>query len=92
LESTGRQIIGLAAAFASATSAQEFEVASIKRNATNEPGRYIPPAIRPGQFTAISMSIRMFTALQEQLGLKLQPTTVQGQVLVVEHIERPFEN
>jgi uncharacterized protein (TIGR03435 family) len=38
------------------------------------------------------MSIRMFTALQEQLGLKLQPTTVQGQVLVVEHIERPFEN
>jgi len=34
----------------------------------------------------------IFTAFQEQLGLKLEPTTMQGQVLVIDHIERPAEN
>ena len=34
----------------------------------------------------------LFTAVQEQLGLKLETTTVQGQVLVIDHIERPTEN
>ena len=31
----------------------------------------------------------LLTALQEQLGLKLQPATIDGQVLVIDHIERP---
>jgi len=34
----------------------------------------------------------VFTAIQEQLGLKLEPTTVGAQVLVIDHIERPAEN
>ena len=34
----------------------------------------------------------LFTAVQEQLGLKLESATVQGQVLVIDHIERPTEN
>jgi uncharacterized protein (TIGR03435 family) len=34
----------------------------------------------------------LFTALQEQLGLKLEPATTQGQILVLDHIERPTEN
>ena len=34
----------------------------------------------------------LFTAIQEQLGLKLEPTVIQGQVLVIDHIERPTEN
>jgi uncharacterized protein (TIGR03435 family) len=34
----------------------------------------------------------MFTALREQLGLKLEPVRAQAQVLVIDHIERPTEN
>jgi uncharacterized protein (TIGR03435 family) len=34
----------------------------------------------------------VFTAIQEQLGFKLEPTTVAAQVLVIDHIERPSEN
>ena len=34
----------------------------------------------------------LFTAIEEQLGLKLVPTKEPGQVLVIDHIERPSEN
>jgi uncharacterized protein (TIGR03435 family) len=34
----------------------------------------------------------LFTAVQEQLGLKLEAATVQTQVLVIDHLERPTEN
>ncbi len=34
----------------------------------------------------------VFTALREQLGLKLESTMVDAQVLVIDHIERPSEN
>jgi uncharacterized protein (TIGR03435 family) len=34
----------------------------------------------------------LFAALQEQLGLKLEPKTANVQVLVIDHIERPTEN
>lgn len=31
----------------------------------------------------------VFTAVQEQLGLKLEPSSVQGRILVIDTIERP---
>jgi uncharacterized protein (TIGR03435 family) len=34
----------------------------------------------------------LFTALQEQLGLKLEPQKTQAQVLVIDHVEQPSEN
>jgi uncharacterized protein (TIGR03435 family) len=34
----------------------------------------------------------LFTAMQEQLGLKLQATKAKADVIVVDHVERPSAN
>jgi uncharacterized protein (TIGR03435 family) len=34
----------------------------------------------------------MFTALLEQLGLKLEPRKLPVEFIVIDHIERPSEN
>jgi uncharacterized protein (TIGR03435 family) len=41
---------------------------------------------------AVSEFPSLFTAIREQLGLKLEPTTAAIDVLVIDHAERPSEN
>jgi uncharacterized protein (TIGR03435 family) len=44
---------------------------------------------RPDTAPAPDAPPSVFTALEEQLGLKLEPSQTQAQVLVIDHIERP---
>jgi uncharacterized protein (TIGR03435 family) len=34
----------------------------------------------------------LFTAIQEQLGLRLEPQKIPAEVLVIDHVEQPSEN
>jgi uncharacterized protein (TIGR03435 family) len=34
----------------------------------------------------------LFAAIQEQLGLRLEPQKIPAEVLVIDHVERPSEN
>jgi uncharacterized protein (TIGR03435 family) len=45
-----------------------------------------------GPQTAGDSAPSIFTALQEQLGLKLESSRAAREVLVIDHIERPTEN
>jgi uncharacterized protein (TIGR03435 family) len=60
------------------------------------PGENVPhvgfrdDATEPAAATSAGPSI--FTALQEQLGLKLEPARGPGEFLVIDHVERPSEN
>ena len=47
---------------------------------------------RRGPETAGDSAPSIFTALQESLGLKLEPSRAQREVLVIDHIERPSKN
>ena len=47
-----------------------------------------PPTVTPPSNDAPAL----FTAIQEQLGLKLQPARIVRDTLVIDHIERPTPN
>ena len=52
--------------------------------------RMPPPSADPTPADADAVSI--FTALEEQLGLKLESQTGPVEVLVIDHVERPTPN
>jgi uncharacterized protein (TIGR03435 family) len=54
--------------------------------------RFTPPRFATTPSAALTDSPSIFTALQEQLGLRLEATTGPVEVLVIERVERPSEN
>jgi uncharacterized protein (TIGR03435 family) len=57
----------------------------------------IPPTVPadlgvPSNGTQDLSGPSLFTALQEQLGLRLESGSMQSDVLAIEHVERPSEN
>lgn len=49
----------------------------------------VPQGLLPPQLQSSSDGVSLFTALQEQLGLKLESTKGPVDVLVIDHVERP---
>ncbi len=53
---------------------------------------YIHPDIRSNRGEPNDADISIFPAVQEQLGLKLEPQKASVPILVVDHVEKPSEN
>ena len=57
----------------------------------NTPGRrrVLPP---PGDYSGIAPAPTIYVALEEQLGLSLEPATASREVIVIDQVERPAPN
>ncbi len=55
---------------------------------------YAPDDTGPDSAVTASdpVGLSIFTALQQQLGLKLEPAKGPGEFVVIDHVERPSEN
>lgn len=71
----------------------EFEVASVKLH-TSDDQRVMMVSQPGGRFVAMNILLRMliFTAIQEQLGLKLNAAREMVEVLVIDTLEQPTPN
>lgn len=69
------------------SSSYDFLLKWTPMRATAPPSALIGTAPSPD-----AEDVSLFTAIEEQLGLRLVPTKGPGQVLVIDHIERPSEN
>ena len=58
----------------------------------NTPGRDGVGTLPPVTDTSIPRAQNIFTALEEQLGLKLEPTRAPRQFIVIDRVERPSAN
>ena len=54
--------------------------------------RQLPPGVEISGTPADPNGPSIYTAVREQLGLKLEQQRDQEEVLVIDHIERPSEN
>jgi uncharacterized protein (TIGR03435 family) len=59
---------------------------------TPAPGEWVAPATAGGAGAPVSDGPSLFSALQEQLGLKLESTRAPVDILVVDHAETPTGN
>jgi uncharacterized protein (TIGR03435 family) len=68
-------------------------VADQRGQVTWTPQRFLQQSSDRSQFPTIDPGgPSIFTALQEQLGLKLESQSGEHNVLVIDHIEHPTEN
>jgi len=54
--------------------------------------QYDPATLRRGFEATPDAGTSFFTALQEQLGLKIEPAKISQEMLVIDHIERPTDD
>jgi uncharacterized protein (TIGR03435 family) len=64
----------------------------LELNWTPAPGEWVAPPLPDSAAAAPVDGPSIFTAVQEQLGLKLQSQTGPVDTLVIDHVERPSEN
>ena len=88
-------LLVFAAAFGQSSLQTAFEIASVKP-VEGLRGRMYDfsssgPRVRYIAY-ATAQLISIFAAVQQQLGLKLEPQKVMIEVLVVDHVEKPSEN
>jgi uncharacterized protein (TIGR03435 family) len=94
---SGSQMTGIAIAVSTLATNLAFHVERNVIDKTGLTGRYDislkwAPDVQDGKTDTSADAPDLFTALQEQLGLKLEPSKGPVDTLVIDHVEMPSEN